>query len=156
MYDTLRNTMKPPVNIDALMKEWSDDTIIDSTSMEKELLKISHLHGKYLNIMSYHRHMIRKLEADYKIVKGLKEDYYAGRLSEEELKEHNWEPMQFVLSDPKIARKLDSDKELINMLLKRVAHEEIVSYCETVLKSLHNRTWDLGNYVKYQQLTLGK
>ncbi len=148
--------MKPPVNIDALMKEWSDDTIIDSTSMEKELLKISHLHGKYLNIMSYHRHMIRKLEADYKIVKGLKEDYYAGRLSEEELKEHNWEPMQFVLSDPKIARKLDSDKELINMLLKRVAHEEIVSYCETVLKSLHNRTWDLGNYVKYQQLTLGK
>lgn len=148
--------LKAPVTIEALMKEWSDDTAIDSTSMEKELLKISHLHGKYLNIMSYHRHMIRKLEADYKIIKGLKEDYYAGRLSHEELKEHDWEPMQFVLSDPKIARKLESDKELINMLLKKVAHEEIVSYCENVLRSLNSRTWDLGNYVKYQQLTLGK
>ena len=148
--------LKAPVNIDALMKEWSEDTIIDSTSMEKELLKISHLHGKYLNIMSYHRHMIRQLEADYKIIKGLKEDYYAGRLSEEELKEHGWDPMQFVLSDPKIARKLESDKELINMLLKKVAHEEIVSYCENVMKSLNSRTWDLGNFVKYQQLTLGK
>lgn len=148
--------LKAPVTIEALMKEWSDDTTIDSTSMEKELLKISHLHGKYLNIMSYHRHMIRKLEADYKIIKGLKEDYYAGRLSQEELKEHNWDPMQFVLSDPKIARKLESDKELINMLLKKVAHEEIVSYCENVMRSLNSRTWDLGNYVKYQQLTLGK
>lgn len=148
--------MKAPVNIDTLMKEWSSDSNIDATSMEKELLKISHLHGKYLNIMSHHRHIIRKLEADYKIIKGLKEDYYAGRLSEEELTEHGWEPMQFVLSDPKIARKIDTDKELINMLLKKVAHEEIVTYCEMVLKSLHSRTYDLGNYVKYQQLTLGK
>jgi Recombination, repair and ssDNA binding protein UvsY len=148
--------MKAPVNIDDLMKEWSSDSYIDSTSMEKETLKISYLHSKYLNIMSYHRHVIRKLEADYKIKKGLKEDYYAGRLSQEELEEYGWEPCQFVLSDPKVARKIETDKELINMLLKKVAHEEIVSYCEMVLKSLHNRTWDLGNYVKYQQLTLGK
>lgn len=148
--------MKAPVSIDALMKEWSNDSTIDATSMEKELLKISHLHGKYLNIMSHHRHIIRKLEADYKILKGLKEDYYAGRLSQEELEEHGWEPMQLVLSDPKVARKIDADKELINMLLKKVAHEEIVTYCEMVLKSLHNRTWDLGNFVKYQQLVSGK
>lgn len=148
--------MKPPVNIEILMKEWSADCKIDSTAMEVELLKISHLHGKYLNVMSYHRHIIRKLEAEYKILKGLKEDYYAGRLSEEDLAERNWEPMQFVLSEPKIARKIESDKELINILLKKVSHEEIVSYCESVMKSLNSRTWDLGNYVKYQQLMLGK
>lgn len=148
--------LKPPVTIDTLMKEWSEDTSIDSTAMEKELLKISHLHGKYLNIMSHHRHVIRKLESEYKIKKGIKEDYYAGRLSLEELEEHGWPPMQLVLSDPKVARKVDTDKELINLLLKKVAHEEIVSYCETVLKSLHNRTWDLGNYVKYLQMTSGK
>ena len=148
--------MKPPVTIELLMEEWSYDVHIDATSMEKELLKISHLHGKYLNIMSYHRHIIRKLEADYKIKRGLKEDYYAGRMSQEELEEYGWEPCQFVLSDPKIARKIETDRELINMLLKKVAHEEIVSYCETVLKSLHNRTWDLGNFVKYQQLTSGR
>jgi hypothetical protein len=148
--------LKPPVNIENLMKEWTEDTRIDSSSMEKELLKISSLHGKYLNIMSHHRHMIRKLEADYKIKKGLKEDYYSGRLSHDELVEYGWEPMQFVLSDPKVSRKLDTDKELITLLLKRVTHEEIVEYCESVLKSLNSRTYDLGNYVRYQQLTLGR
>lgn len=148
--------MKPPVNIEELMKEWSQDTHIDSTSMEKELLKISHLHGKYLNIMSYHRHLVRKMESDYKTLKGLREDYYSGHLTQEELSERGWEPNQHVYSNPQIARKLDTDKELNNLLLKRVAHEEIVSYCESVLKSLHSRTWDLGNYTKYLQLTSGK
>ena len=91
--------MKPPVNIETLMKEWSQDSIIDATSMEKELLKISHLHGKYLNIMSHHRHLVRKMESDYKMLKGLREDYYLGHLTKEELDERGWEPMQHILSN---------------------------------------------------------
>lgn len=148
--------MKAPVSIEALMQEWSNDCNIDSTSMEKELLKISHLHSKYLNVMSYHRHLVRKMEADYKLLKGLREDYYQGHLTQEELQERGWDPCQHVLSNPQIARKLDTDKELNKLLLKKVAHEEIVSYCEMVLKSLSSRTWDLGNYVKYLQLTSGR
>ena len=148
--------MKPPVTIEILMSSWSEDSIIDASSMEKELLKISHLHGKYLNVMSYHRHLARKMEADYKLLKGLREDYYHGHLTQEELEERGWEPMQHILSNPQIARKLETDSELNKLLLKKVAHEEIVSYCENVLKSLHSRTWDLGNYVKYIQLSSGK
>ena len=148
--------LKPPVNIEHLMTEWSQDSGIDSTAMEKELLKISHLHSKYLNIMSYHRHLVRKMEADYKMMKGLREDYYQGHLTKEELDERGWEPMQHVLTNPQIARKLETDSELNKLLLKKIAHEEIVSYCESVLKSLNNRTWDLGNYTKYLQLTSGR
>jgi len=148
--------MKPPVTIEILMSSWAEDSVIDATSMEKELLKISHLHGKYLNVMSYHRHLVRKMEADYKLLKGLREDYYQGHLTKEDLEERGWDPMQHILSNPQIARKLETDAELNKLLLKKVAHEEIVSYCENVLKSLHNRTWDLGNYTKYLQLTSGK
>ena len=148
--------MKTPVTIDILMREWSDDSVIDSTSMEKELLKISHLHGKYLNVMSHHRHLVRKMETDYKLLKGLREDYYQGHLTQEELEERGWEPWPYILTNPQVARKIETDKELNKLLLKKIAHEEIVNYCENVLKSLHSRTWDLGNYVKYIQLTSGK
>ena len=105
--------MKAPVTIDALMTEWSNDSQIDSTSMEKETLKISHLHGKYLNIMSFHRHMVRKMEADYKMMKGLREDYYQGHLTQDELEERGWEPCQHVLSNPQVARKLDTDSSKV-------------------------------------------
>ena len=148
--------MKPPVTIDILMKEWSSDSIIDATSMEKEVLKISHLHGKYLNVMSYHRHLLRKLETEYKSMKGIREEYFSGHLTQEECDKYGWEYMQHVHSNPKIARLLETDPELTKILLKKIAHEEIVSYCESVLKSLNNRTWDLGNFVKYQQLTSGR
>lgn len=148
--------LKAPVTLDNLMKEWSEDTSIDASSMEKETLKISHLHGKYLNIRSYHNMLLRKMETDYKLLKGLREDYYQGHLTKEDCDERGWDYMQHVLSNPQIARKLDTDPELNKLLLKRIAHEEIVSYCDMVLKSLNNRTWDLGNYIKYQQLTLGK
>lgn len=148
--------MKPPVTIDILMASWAQDTAIDSTAMEVELLKISYLHGKYLNVMSYHRHLVRKMETEYKMMKGLREDYYLGHLTKEDLDERGWEPMQHILTNPQVARRLDTDPELNKILLKKIAHEEIVSYCESVLKSLHNRTWDLGNYTKYLQLTSGK
>ena len=89
-------------------------------------------------------------------MRGLREDYYAGHLTQEECDSRGWDYMQHVHSNPKIARLLETDPELTKILLKKVAHEEIVAYCEAVLKSLHNRTWDLGNFVKYQQLTSGK
>ena len=145
--------LKPPVTLDALMKEWSQDKIVDGTELEKEILKISYLHGKYLNIMSYHRVLFRKMETDYKVSKGLREDYYHGYLTKEEMDERGWDPIQHVLSNPQIARKLDTDSELNKLLLKRIAHGEIVEYCEDVLKSLNSRTWDLGNVIKYRQLT---
>ena len=85
------------------------------------------------------------------------EDYYHGYLNnKEDLDKHGWEPMLLDLTNPQIARKLETDGELNKILLKKIAHEEIVSYCDTVLKSLHNRTWDLGNYVKYLIHTQGK
>ena len=145
-----------PVTLEALMKEWSSDTSIDATSMEKETLKISHLHSKYLNIRAYHNILLRKMETDYKMLKGLREDYYQGHLTKEDCDSRGWEYMQHVLSNPAIARKLDADPELNKLLLKKIAHEEIVSYCDMVLKSLNNRTWDLGNFIKYQQLTSGR
>jgi len=141
-----------PVTLEALMKEWASDTSIDKDAMEKETLKISHLHSKYLNVRVHHNILLRRMETDYKLLRGLREEYFHGRLAKEELDEHGWDQFQTVLSNPAVARKLDTDPELNKMLLKRIAHEEIVSYCDMVLKSLHNRTWDLGNFIKYQQM----
>lgn len=145
-----------PVTLEALMKEWASDTNIDSEDMEKETLKISHLHSKYLNVRVHHNILLRRMETDYKLLKGLREEYYQGHLTKEDCDERGWDYMQHVLSNPQIARKLDTDPKLNKLLLKRIAHEEIVSYCDMVLKSLQNRTWDLGNFIKYRIMMNGR
>jgi hypothetical protein len=148
--------LQPPVKLDDLMKEWSQDKVIDPTAMEKETLKISHLHGKYLNVRTYHHTLQRKLEIEYKSMKALREDYYHSYLTQEELEARGWDPIQQTLSNPQIARKLESDDELNKLLLRRELHESIVFYCDQVLKSLNSRTWDVGNFIKYRQMMDGK
>ena len=148
--------LKAPVTIEKLMTEWSEDSAIDATSMETELLKISSLHSKYLNIMSFHRHLARKMEADYKIMKGLREEYFQGHMTEEEMITRGWNPHPHILSNPQIARKLETDEILNKLILKKIAHEEIVTYCESVMKSLNNRSWDLKCYVDYQKFISGR
>lgn len=138
------------------MQEWSEDSNVDGTEIQLEALKISSLHGKYLNIMSFHRHFARKMEIDYKNMKGVREDYYKGHLTKEECDERQWEYNQHRYTIQEITRKLETDPILNNLLMKRIAHEEIVSYCESVLRSLNNRTWDIGNYIKAIQLSSGK
>jgi hypothetical protein len=150
--------MKPPVNIEALMTEWSKDTVIDSASMEKETLKISYLHSKYLNIMSYHRHMIRKVDADYKDMKEIRRDYYLGNADQETLVKYGWDQYQGNPLTMRTAQeeKLSTDPILTKILLKKGGHEEIVSYCELVMRSLNNRTWDLKNFMEYLKYSKGQ
>ncbi len=150
--------MKPPVTIDNLMSEWSKDTFVDPNDIQKETLKIPSLHSKYLNIMSYHRHVIRKLDNDYKEMKELRRDYFQGHTDLDTLTKYGWEQYQGNKITMRTAQeeKLSTDPILTKILLKKVAHEEIVAYCESVLKSLNNRTWDLGNFVKYLQYTKGQ
>lgn len=148
--------LKPPVTIENLINEWREDSNIDATAMEKEILKISNHHSKYLHIMSWHRHKILKINQELKVMKSLRDDYYGGRLTKEDCDSRGWEYMQELNSNPKISRLLETDPIIADILLKKSVQEEIVFFCESVLKSLSSRTYDLGNFVKYQQLVSGR
>jgi cytochrome c2 len=52
--------------------------------------------------------------------------------------------------------KLSTDPILTKILLKKGGHEEIVSYCELVMRSLNNRTWDLKNFMEYLKYSKGQ
>ena len=53
--------MKPPVTIDTLSEEWLNDSPVDTTDPTRELSRIPNLHSKYLNILSHHNLIVKKL-----------------------------------------------------------------------------------------------
>jgi hypothetical protein len=149
--------MKPPVKIDELMEEWSKDSAIDDTEPSRETAKIPNLHSKYLRILTHHRLIVRKLQSDYSNLKSVKWEYYKGDLNNpEDLEKYGWQPMAKTILRQDIPMHLDSDTELNNILLKKVIHEEIVDFCTSVLKEIHNRTYQLGNIIKWETFTGGK
>lgn len=149
--------MKAPVsNIDDLMREWSGDSKIDQTEPGNELLRISSLHSKYLNIMTHHNLVVKKLMIDYNKAKKLKFEYYSGDLNNpEDLAKYNLPPMVKRILRTDISMYLDSDKDLNDILIKKVLNQEIVDFCISVLRELNSRTYQLRGYIDYAKFTSG-
>jgi hypothetical protein len=148
--------MKLPVNIDNLMEEWSTDSKIDQTEPGHELAKISSLHAKYLRIMTHHNLISKKLMTDYAKMKKLKWEYYSGDLNNpEDLSQYGFEPWVKKTLRQDIPMYIDSDTELNNILIKKMVHQEIVDFCESVLKELNNRTYQINGIIKWETFTSG-
>lgn len=148
--------MKPPVNIDDLMEEWSKDSKIDETEPGRELIKTSTLHSKYLRIMTHHNLICKKLMGDYNKLKKIKWEYYSGDLNNpEDLEKYNLEPMMKKVLRQDISTYIDSDTDLNNILLKKMLHQEVVDFCGSVLKELNNRTWQLRSFIEWEKFTSG-
>ena len=149
--------MKPPVNIDALMEEWSKDAGYDETEPQRAMANIPKLHAKYLRIMTHHNLVVKKIQSDYNTRRKIKYDYFSGDLNNpEDLATYNLEPMTKKVLRADLPMWLDSDTELNNILLKKVVHEEIVDFCKSVLKELNNRTFQLKSYMDWERFIGGK
>lgn len=149
--------MKPPVTIDTLSEEWLNDSPVDTTDPTRELSRIPNLHSKYLNILSHHNLIVKKLSYEYNTLKKVKIEYYMGDLNNpEDLKEYGWEPQMKKIMRQDIPSYLDSDDDLNKILIKKVIHQEIVNYCDRVLKELNNRTFQLSNIIKWEMYLNGR
>ena len=149
--------MKPPVAIDDLMEMWIKDAVVDETEPWQETAKISTLHAKYLRILTHHNLVCKKLLSDYNKLKFIKFQYFGGDLNNtEDLDKYGYEPWAKKVLRQDIPMYLDSDAELNNILLKKVIHQEIVDFCTSVLKEINSRTYQLGNFIKWEVYTGGK
>ena len=144
------------VTIDHLLEIWSQDARIDETEPAKELSRISSLHSKYLRIRSHHNLLVKKTQFEYNSKRKLKTEYFSGDLNNlEDLEKYNLEPLRKKILRQDINIYLDSDEDLTKILIKKIIHQEIVDLCDSILKELNNRTYQLGNIVKWETFAGG-
>lgn len=143
--------MKAPVKIDDLMEEWKKDSSIDHAEPVLELSRIPSLHAKYLNIRTYHNMVVKKLTNDYNTQKQIKMAWYRGDLNNpEDLAKYKLEANLQPCQTTAMAQiKLDGDHDLNTILAKKMIHEEIVDYCESVIKEIGARTYQLNSIVRF-------
>lgn len=141
--------------LEQVLKHWEKDVEIDQTEPGKELLRIPVLHNKYLSILTKHKIASKKAHFDYLRMRKVKIEYYSGRMSQEELEEHGWQPFSFVLKSD-ISAYLEGDSDLIKMLEKKVYHEECVSVIESIMNELKNRNWELKSFIDWERFIGGQ
>lgn len=142
--------------IEDIMKHWDTDSVIDSTEPGKELLKIPTLHNKYLKFLVKHKLAVKRMNFEYAKMRRIKEEYYSGSLSKEELDNYGWEPFLLnVKTKMGVEKYLESDKDLIKILEKKIHHDEAVSVCESILQELKSRTFQLRDYISWERFIGG-
>ena len=140
--------------LDDLLAMWNKDSEIDRTEPGKALLDIPKLHSKYLNILSNHRLLIRDCEFKYNRMKKIKWEYYTGKMDDEALKKHGWEPFPYILKSD-ITTYMEADEDLNRYVAQRMLHEEIVVVCNSILKELNSRTYQLRAFIDYEKFING-
>jgi len=142
-------------NLDQILKHWESDSVIDQTEPGKELIRIPVLHNKYLTILTKHKIASKKANYDYLRMKKTKWEYYTGKMSQEELEEHGWEPFRYTLKSD-ITTYLESDNDLIKLLEKKVYHDECVSVIEAIMSELKSRTFQLRDFIQWERFIGGQ
>ena len=142
--------------IEDIMKYWDADSVIDSTEPGKELIKVPTLYNKYLKILVKHKLAVKRINFEYSKMRRLKEEYYNGSLSQEELEENGWEPFLLnIKTKMGVEKYLESDKDLIRILEKKIHHDEAVFICESILQELKSRTYQLKDYISWERFIGG-
>ena len=140
--------------LDELLEEWRKDSDIDRTEPGKALLDIPKLHSKYLNILSRHRLLSKEAEFKYNKMKRLKWEYYTGKLDDDQLRQYGWEPFPYVLKS-EITTYLESDEDINKYVAQKILHDEIVDVCQSILKELNNRAWELKSFIDWEKFIQG-
>ena len=139
---------------DELLNMWAKDSVIDRTEPGKELINIPQLHSKYLTILSKHRLLAKEADFKYNKIKKIKWEYYTGKLDDGQLKHYGWEPFPFVLKS-EINTYFDSDEDLNKALANKIIYEEVVEICQSILKELNSRTFQLRDFIQWERFIQG-
>jgi len=140
--------------IEELLEMWRKDCDIDRTEPGKALLDIPKLHSKYLTILSKHRLLSKEAEFKYNKMRRLKWEYYTGKLDDDTLKSHNWEPFPYVLKS-EITTYLESDDDINKYIAIKTLNDEIVELCQSIMKELNSRTFQLRDYIAWERFIQG-
>lgn len=129
------------MNIDDIHDEWAKDCVIDKTNIGYSAANTPSLHAKYQRWYSDERLRLKKLEADYTILKKDKIEFYIDGPNEE-TQAKGWKlPPKGRIPRVDVALYTEADPDIINLSLRIGLQREIVDSLESILKSIGQRTF---------------
>lgn len=144
------------MKLEDLYSQWAIDGEIDQTNISTESANIPKLHNKYYIMYVQEGLKLKKLRADYKKMKGLREEWYLGEMAQEDLVDLGWDP--YLGKKPlkaELNSKLESDNILINESLRIGLQESLVEYLESIIKQIGNRGFQLNTIVQWEKFRTG-
>jgi hypothetical protein len=143
------------MNIERIKEMVEADLKIDGTELGDESIRIPQLHGKYLNIYHDESLLLRKLNADWSVLRKQKWEYYNGKMSQEDLVKLGWEPFGHRVLRQDLDTYMDADEDMIRLGGKIDLQKAKVEYLDSVIKGINNRQWVIRNAIEWRKFMSG-
>ena len=141
------------MKLEEIQEFWNADREIDITELANESVRIPQIHDKYLKIYIDERIRLKGLQFELTKLVRLKTDYYAGKLTQEELEKLGWEQFLHRLLKNEISTYIESDEDVIKIKKNIVLIEEKCHYLDSIIKMISNRGFQIKSaidWIKYK------
>ena len=132
---------------------WEKDSQIDKDNLHDESLKIPALHAKYHEMFNTILLLRKRSEQQRKNIRHARYEYYSGKADPEVYIEN---PFPKKIRDKDTMTKyMDADEKLSESSLKIDYYDTMLSYIESILKQISNRTYQIKNAIEWHKFQAG-
>ena len=140
-------------DLETIQEMWEKDAKIDRDNLHDESLNISSLHAKYFQIYNTIFLLRKKAEQQRKNIRHERYEYFSGKADPDVYKQN---PFPKKIRDKDTMTKyLDADEKLSNSSLKIEYYDTMLTYIESILKVIQNRTYQIKNAIEFMRFNAG-
>ena len=143
------------MKLEEIQELWNRDSEIDIAELAIESVRIPQLHDKYLKIYIDERIKLKSLEFELSKMVRLKNDYYSGRMAQEDLEKLGWEPFLGKILKGEMHSYLEADEDVFRIKTKIVMMEEKINYLDSIVKMINNRGFQIKSAIDWIKFKSG-
>ena len=140
-------------DLDTIQEMWEKDAKIDRDILHDESLNIPSLHAKYFQIYNTIFLLRKKAEQQRKNIRHERYEYFSGK-ADPDVYIQNPFPKKIRDKDT-MTKYLDADEKLSNASLKIEYYDTMLTYLESILKVIQNRTYQIKNAIEFMRFNAG-
>jgi len=140
------------MNLDEIQSLWDADSKLDPDNLHTVSTDIPALHAKYYRILNRIILLKKSEENKFKMLKKEKWQYYTGKADPEVYID---KPFDHKVLRQDVDKYMDADEDLIKQLSKIDYYQVMISYLDSILKTIGNRTYQVKNAIEWQQFIRG-
>ena len=141
------------MNLETLQSMWEKDSQIDQDNLHTESLKVPALHAKYHEMFNTFLLLRKKAEQQRKNIRHERYEYFSGK-ADPDVYIQNPFPKKIRDKDT-MTKYLDADEKLSNSSLKIEYYDTMLTYLESILKVIQNRTYQIKNAIEFMRFNAG-
>lgn len=143
-------------SIEEVLQEWKKDSIINDTKLDKEILRSTQLHSKYLDYFVFFKAKLAAAEKNHNKMMWVKRKYFRGECDQQDLQKYGWSQWQGLKpSSTELNQLLEMDSDMNSLAEAVTLWKTSVNAIEYIMKQIQGRDWSIKSIIEYQKYIAG-